>query len=141
MKGTHQMKFRQKIVPGTMEMKVSAMGYTSGISLVAFIGWLAPLSAEEFDSFTYEVAGDSVVITDYPRDILGPVDIPPEINGKPVTTIGENAFAWCEGLTSITIPSSVTTIGRLCVQGLPEADGHHDGFRRYHNRRPGVFQL
>ena len=29
-----------------------------------------------------------------------------------VTTIGESAFSWCEGLTSVTIPNSVTTIGQ-----------------------------
>ena len=28
-----------------------------------------------------------------------------------VTTIGNDAFAWCSGLTSVTIPNSVTTIG------------------------------
>ena len=33
-------------------------------------------------------------------------------DGKPVTSIGEGAFAECGGLTSITIPSSVIKIGR-----------------------------
>ena len=28
-----------------------------------------------------------------------------------VTTIGDNAFNWCTGLTSVTIPNSVTSIG------------------------------
>ena len=28
-----------------------------------------------------------------------------------VTSIGDNAFAYCESLTSVTIPSSITSIG------------------------------
>ena len=31
--------------------------------------------------------------------------------GDSVTTIGDNAFYWCDSLTSVTIPESVTTIG------------------------------
>ena len=32
-------------------------------------------------------------------------------NDGSVTRIGDSAFAWCSGLTSITIPDSVTSIG------------------------------
>ena len=34
-----------------------------------------------------------------------------------VTTIGDSAFRYCAGLTSITIPDSVTSIGALAFQG------------------------
>jgi hypothetical protein len=44
-------------------------------------------------------------------EINGHLDIPAEYNGKPVNEIGDLAFAYCDTLTSITIPDSVTSIG------------------------------
>ena len=38
------------------------------------------------------------------------VDIPAELGGKPVTSIGVAAFAYCSSLTEVTIPKSVTSI-------------------------------
>ncbi|MDE6775588.1 MAG: leucine-rich repeat domain-containing protein, partial [Ruminococcus sp.] len=39
------------------------------------------------------------------------VVIPSEIDGLPVTGIGDYAFFDCSGLTSVTIPDSVISIG------------------------------
>lgn len=47
----------------------------------------------------------------------GSLIIPSKINNLPVGVIGENAFKGCEGLTAITIPSSVTSIGRSAFFG------------------------
>ena len=45
----------------------------------------------------------------------GSVVIPEEVTymnrTRKVTSIGERAFAWCSGLTSVMIPNSVTSIG------------------------------
>lgn len=72
-------------------------------------------SADVFGDFTYEVNQVtnpvSVTITDYPTAATGPVEIPAEIAGMPVAAIGQQAFALCAGISSVTIPSSVTSIG------------------------------
>lgn len=43
----------------------------------------------------------------YPTEIV----IPATFNNKPVTSIENYAFAWCDSLTNITMPHSVTSIG------------------------------
>ena len=60
--------------------------------------------------FDYTATAGVVTITGYSCS-GGAVTIPPTINGLPVTSIGQYAFASCSNLTSITIPATVTAIG------------------------------
>ena len=76
-------------------------------------------SAETSDDFEYYVEGGNVKITKYIGS-GGSVDIPATIDGKPVTSIGEYAFAYYSGLTSITIPNSVISIGNYAFAGCSE---------------------
>lgn len=66
--------------------------------------------AETFGDFTYTDHGDSVTITGYTAVSFSAVNIPAEIGGKPVTAIGKKAF-YCVGVTALTIPGSLTSIG------------------------------
>jgi len=59
----------------------------------------------------YEIVGGrSVTITRYTGDATI-LSIPAQIQGLPVTAIGDRAFYNCISLTSITIPSSIISIG------------------------------
>src|SRR5579859_3250664 len=59
--------------------------------------------------FSYTVTNQTVTITGWTAT-NGVVAIPSTINGLPVTSIGDNALG-NSGLTSVTIPDSVTSIG------------------------------
>ena len=65
---------------------------------------------------TEELDDGTLSITKYVgKDTV--VNVPPEINGKAVTEIGEGAFMECESLTEITLPEGVTRIGHFARSG------------------------
>ena len=58
----------------------------------------------------YEIKNGEVTITGCDKSATE-VEIPSEIEGYPVTHIGDEAFVECSNLKSIVIPNSVTAIG------------------------------
>ncbi len=67
----------------------------------------------QFGSYTYEVIGQSVRITDYttPVDFNGQLVIPSQIDSKPVTEIGNSAFSANFDLKTVTMPDTLLKIG------------------------------
>ncbi|MDO4481060.1 MAG: leucine-rich repeat domain-containing protein, partial [Erysipelotrichaceae bacterium] len=90
----------------------------SMICAICTIFMLIPMSisAETFEDFYYSksVINNEVAITGY-KGTGGNVVIPAEIEGIPVTTIGNYAFQ-STNLTSVTIPGSVKNIGTSAFQ-------------------------
>ncbi len=81
---------------------------------------LLPATAEAANSvpegLEYEISGEEVTITDYFGSAT-PLTIPATIEGKPVTTIGYEAFLYCWDLISVSIPDSVTSIASNAFRG------------------------
>lgn len=69
------------------------------------------VSAGTYGDLTYTISSGEVTITACSWRASGSLTIPSTIAGYPVTTIGEGAFSSSD-LTMVTIPDSVTTIGR-----------------------------
>ena len=65
---------------------------------------------------SYEYNNGTIKITDCNTSVTEVV-IPAEIEGYPVTSIGERAFYGCSALTRITIPEGVTSIGDYAFYG------------------------
>jgi BspA type Leucine rich repeat region (6 copies) len=82
-------------------------------------GWSSPFAGltASPNVFVYAVSGSSATITGY-NGAGGSVTIPAAIAGYPVTAIGGNAFGSVTStLTSVVIPSGVTTIGDSAFSG------------------------
>ena len=71
------------------------------------------VSAEDlkYGKLSYDENADGTIkITDCDESASGKLEIPAEIDGKPVTGIGAYAFFSCKGLTGISIPDRVISI-------------------------------
>ncbi len=88
--------------------------FTMLLALIA-----ATASAQDFvvDGICYNILSQddrTVEVTESPYDYAGNIVIPAEVtydgSTYSVTAIGEQAFGWCDDLTSVSMPS-VTTIG------------------------------
>ena len=90
------------------------------LGLLLLCGSANPLRADVSGLFTYQVIGGTqVTITDYPTNATGAVTIPESIVSLPVTSISSYAFSSCTGLTSVTLPASITSLGGAGGNGRP----------------------
>lgn len=65
----------------------------------------------EKQTFAVKILEDHVeIIAFLPFDVKR-VDVPDEIEGLPVTVIGDSCFSNCQGITELYLPDSVTEIG------------------------------
>ena len=74
-----------------------------------------PMLAIEFDGINYELNSETkqatvMVSGKYSGEIVIPESVEHEGTAYSVTSIGNGAFQYCTGLTSVTIPNSVTSI-------------------------------
>ncbi len=71
----------------------------------------------------YTLNGSTYYVSGYNKIVDGKIEILSEYKGKPVTSIGHEAFRNCTSLTSIEIPSSVTSIGVVAFDGCTSLNG------------------
>ncbi|NDV61078.1 leucine-rich repeat protein [Puniceicoccales bacterium CK1056] len=84
----------------SISLNAFMIGHVSGVPNVPFTK----------DSYDFSVTNQEVAITGYTCG-AAETTIPNEIDGVPVTSIGNSAFQFCENLAHLTIPDSVTSIG------------------------------
>ncbi len=103
----------------------------------AAFGWIVYGFGPAGPPITYRLVDGTVEITGFVDGLGGDVMIPSEIGGHPVTRIGDRAFLGADEIVSITLPYTVTSIGRYAIrrlrqshQGGPARPTHPDRARR-----------
>ena len=78
---------------------------------IVLLCFSSQIQAAQEGYYTYSLANGEAQITRY-LGVGGDVVIPNTLGGAPVTSIGQEAFAHCAGLKSVTIPEGVASIGK-----------------------------
>ena len=88
------------------------ISFIVALSVIAGLFVFSPtVSAEKSGDWEYVAYDGGATVTKYYGSETV-VTVPPVISGYPVTSIGDGAFYGCTYLASVTIPNSVTSIGR-----------------------------
>jgi hypothetical protein len=88
-------------------------------------GWAEFNLVEDLPFITTQVSG-GVSITGVNGTLSGNVEIPATYNGEAVVAIGNNAFENQVGITGVTVPNTVTSIGESAFSGCSNLT--RDGF-------------
>ena len=106
---THQERIQAVV---TNEETIEAITYTATITYNN-VTYTYTNTKQNLFSLAYELSQDktSYIVTGRGTYKGTNIAIPSEYNGLPVISIGDNTFAGCSSLTSITLPDSVTSIG------------------------------
>ena len=101
----------------TVQPKLEASGLdTSGLEFKEDFGTINKQTVNGVE-WSFKTNGEEAEIyggsdSAIPLDTAGDVAVPATLGGCPVTRIGRGAFKDCEHITGVTLPASVTSIGR-----------------------------
>ena len=90
--------------------------FLASLTLLALSLLAACAKYEPEENFEVHSTGKETAITKYNGTAMV-VKIPPKIDGRTVTEIGNEAFRDCTGIAEVTIPKSVTTIDDYAFNG------------------------
>ena len=103
-----------EICVGKKIMKKRITALMTTLILSVFFSISASAYDVEVDGIYYDISGTTATVTYGEKEYLGDIVIPKSITFKKwiysVTSIGDYASAFCSGLTSVTIPNSVTVL-------------------------------
>lgn len=95
-------------------MKKRMLALLTALALCAVLfpaGAASAAESGELDGLLWEASNGAVSIVGYTEALPPELTIPAEIQGMPVTAVGDFAFSDCAAMRSVTIPGSVTRIG------------------------------